>query len=61
MKKIVLLLALINLSACASLMEDRDERLTVAEGHVDTPPPAAEQADLGIPPGCRAGANYCDT
>ena len=50
MKKIVLLIALINLSACASFMEDRDERLTVAEGHVDTPPPAAEQADLGIPP-----------
>ena len=50
MKKIVLLIALINLSACASFMEDRDERLTVAEGHVDTPPPAAEQADSGIPP-----------
>jgi general secretion pathway protein D len=50
MKKIILLLALINLSACASFMEDRDERLTVAEGHVDTPPPAAEQADSGIPP-----------
>ncbi len=50
MKKIVLLIALINLSACASLMEDRDERLTVTEGHVDTPPPAAEQADSGIPP-----------
>jgi len=50
MKKIVLLIALINLSACASLMEDRDERLTVAEGHVDTPPPAVEQADSGIPP-----------
>ena len=50
MKKIVLLLALINLSACASFMEDRDERLTVTEGHVDTPPPAVEQTDLGIPP-----------
>ncbi len=50
MKKIILLLALINLSACASLMEDRDERLTVVEGHVDTPLPTAEQADLGIPP-----------
>ena len=50
MKKIVLLIALINLSACASLMEARDKRLTVAEGHVDTPPPAAEQVDPGIPP-----------
>jgi len=50
MKKIVLLLALINLSACASLMEDRDERLTVAEGHVDTPAPAVGQGELGIPP-----------
>ncbi len=50
MKKIVLLLALINLSACASFMEDRDERLTVADGHVDTPAPAVGQADLGIPP-----------
>lgn len=50
MKKIVLLIALINLSACASFMEDRDERLTVTEGHVDTPPPAVEQADPGIPP-----------
>ncbi|MGI9319680.1 MAG: pilus (MSHA type) biogenesis protein MshL [bacterium] len=50
MKKIILLLALINLSACASFMEDRDERLTVAEGHVDTPAPAVEQSDLGIPP-----------
>jgi len=50
MKKIVLLIALINLSACASFMEARDERLTVAEGHVDTPPPAAEQAESGIPP-----------
>ena len=50
MKKIVLLIALINLSACASFMEDRDERLTVTNGHVDTPPPTVEQADLGIPP-----------
>jgi len=50
MKKIVLLLALINLSACASLMEDRDERLTVVEGHVDTPAPAVGQDELGIPP-----------
>ena len=50
MKKIVLLLALVNLVACASLMEDRDERLTVADGHVDTPTPAVEQVDPGIPP-----------
>jgi MSHA type pilus biogenesis protein MshL len=50
MKKIVLLLALVNLSACLGLMEDRDERLTVANGHVDTPVPAVGQADFGIPP-----------
>ena len=50
MKKIVLIFALINLTACASLMESRDERLTVAAGHVDTPAPAVEQAELGIPP-----------
>jgi len=50
MKKIVLLLVLINLSACASFMEDRDARLTVTEGHVDTPAPAVGQGELGIPP-----------
>ncbi len=50
MKKIVLLLALVNLVACTSLMEDRDARLTVTDGHVYSPPPAAEQADSGIPP-----------
>ncbi|MDH3633143.1 MAG: pilus (MSHA type) biogenesis protein MshL [Gammaproteobacteria bacterium] len=50
MKKIVLLLALVNLVACASLMEDRDERLKVVDSHVDTPPPAVEQAAPGIPP-----------
>ena len=50
MKKIVLLLALVNLVACASLMEDRDERLKVVDSHVDTPAPVVEPADLGIPP-----------
>jgi MSHA biogenesis protein MshL len=50
MKKIVLLLALINLSACTSLME-KDERMTLKDGvHVGTPPPAPEQAALDIPP-----------
>ena len=47
MKKIVLLLALINLAACTSLMEKRDERLNVTAGHVDTPPPAPA---VDIPP-----------
>jgi len=49
MKKIVLLLILASLSACASLMEDRDERMkTPSEGHLDVvPPPAVE---LDIPP-----------
>ena len=46
MKKIVLLLALINLAACASLME-KDERMNVTAGHVDTPPPAPA---VDIPP-----------
>lgn len=50
MKKIVLLLVLVNLVACTSLMEDRDKRLTVVDSHVDTPAPAVEQADSGIPP-----------
>jgi general secretion pathway protein D len=49
MKKIVLLLILASLSACASLMEDRDERMkTTSEGHLDNVPPAAVQMD--IPP-----------
>ncbi len=47
MKKIVLLLALIALSACASLIEKRDERLTQAQGHVDNQPPTVQ---LDIPP-----------
>jgi general secretion pathway protein D len=47
MKKIILLLALINLTACASLMESRDDRFKTVDGHVDTPPPVVE---LDIPP-----------
>ncbi|MCP4979673.1 MAG: hypothetical protein GY935_04170 [Gammaproteobacteria bacterium] len=47
MKKIVLLLALIALSACTSLIEKRDERLTQAQGHVDSQPPLVQ---LDIPP-----------
>ncbi len=50
MKKIVLLLALFTLTACTSLMEKRDERMTVANGHVDTPTPAVDDANLEIPP-----------
>jgi len=50
MKKIALVLALINLSACASLME-KDERMAVEDGaHIGSAPPAAEQATLDIPP-----------
>ena len=50
MKKIFLLLALINLSACASLME-KDERMAVKDGvHIDSSPPATEQAATDIPP-----------
>ena len=48
MKKIVLLIALISLSACANVMESKDERFTEIEGrHLDTPIPVVEQ---DIPP-----------
>ncbi len=47
MKRILLLLAVINLTACTSLMEKRDERLNVVDGHVDTPVPAPV---VDIPP-----------
>jgi len=49
MKKFLLIIALVHLTACQSLM-DRDERLDVAEGHVDSPAPAVEQEVLDIPP-----------
>ena len=39
MKKIALLFVLTFLSACTSLMEKRDDRLSVASGHVDAAPP----------------------
>ena len=47
MKKIVLLLAVISLTACASFMDKRDDRLMATEGHVDTAPPVG---NLDIPP-----------
>jgi len=47
MKRIVLLLALAGLTACASLMEDRDERMTEPEGHLDSLP--APTAGIEIP------------
>jgi general secretion pathway protein D len=51
MKKIVLLLALINLTACASLME-KDERMAVRDGdHLDGKAPVVEEtAAVDIPP-----------
>jgi len=50
MKKIALLLALINLSACASLME-KDERMAVRDGnHLDGKSPVVEPAAADIPP-----------
>ena len=49
MKKIVLLLIIASLAACASLMEDRDERMkTPSEGHLDDVPLPAVEID--IPP-----------
>ncbi|MCP4335433.1 MAG: hypothetical protein GY785_22510 [Gammaproteobacteria bacterium] len=47
MKRIVLLLALAGLTACASLMEDRDERMIEPDGHLDDVPPLT--ADIEIP------------
>ncbi len=49
MKNIALIIALVTLTACASVKQ-KDERMVVAGGHVDTPPPAADQAQLAIPP-----------
>jgi MSHA biogenesis protein MshL len=50
MKKIVLLLALINLSACANLME-KDERMAIKDGnHLDGKAAAVESAAVDIPP-----------
>jgi len=49
MKKIVLLLTLISLSACQSLTK-KNERMDASAGHVDTPVPSLEQAVLDIPP-----------
>ena len=47
MKRIVLLLMLASLTACASVMEDRDERMIDPDGHLnDLPPPTA---DIEIP------------
>jgi len=48
MKKIVLLLVLAGLTACASLVEDRDERMIDPEGHLDSP--VVPSADIDIPP-----------
>ena len=50
MKKIVLLLALISLSACESMME-KDKRMAVEDGvHIDSSTPVTEQAVTDIPP-----------
>ncbi len=48
MKKIVLLLMLAGLTACASVIEDRDERMIEPEGHLDSTP--APIAETDIPP-----------
>ena len=49
MKKIVLLLTLASLSACASLMEEKDERFSSSsEGHLGTDVPVT--VELDIPP-----------
>jgi general secretion pathway protein D len=48
MKKIVLLLTLAGLTACASLMEDRDERMIEPKGHLDSS--AVPSVVTDIPP-----------
>ena len=48
MKIIVLLLTLAGLTACASVMEGRDERMMTPEGHLDDTP--APTVDIDIPP-----------
>jgi len=48
MKRIVLLLTLAGLTACASVMEGRDERMMTPEGHLDDTP--APTVDIDIPP-----------
>jgi general secretion pathway protein D len=48
MKITVLLLALAGLTACASLVEDKDERMNDPKGHLDSP--IAPTADIDIPP-----------
>ncbi len=48
MKKIFLVLALAGITACASLVEDRDERLVDPQGHLDAP--IVPTADIDIPP-----------
>ncbi|MDH3388003.1 MAG: secretin N-terminal domain-containing protein [Gammaproteobacteria bacterium] len=49
MKNILLLLALLSLTACKGLM-GKDERMAVSDAHVGAPVPVAEQAEIGIPP-----------
>ena len=49
MKRLLLLLALINLAACQVLPE-KDDRMTVSEAHVNTPVVAPEPAEAEIPP-----------
>lgn len=49
MKNIVLIIAIVTLSACSSMMA-KNERMEVSEGHVSTPVPEASAAILDIPP-----------
>ena len=46
MKKIVLLLTLASLAACASLIEKRDERMITPEGHLDSTPAPVVETDI---------------
>ncbi|MEM7563341.1 MAG: hypothetical protein AAF353_09860, partial [Pseudomonadota bacterium] len=48
MKKIVLLITVVTLSACQSMME-KDERMEVG-GHVDASPPEVQTSQADIPP-----------
>ncbi len=49
MKNIALIIALVTLSACASIKQ-KDERMEVTGGHIDEPLPAVDEAKMAIPP-----------
>lgn len=49
MKKIIFIIALVILTSCQSL-NDKNERMKVTDGHIDTPAPVSGQSIMEIPP-----------